>query len=253
MVKPHSAHPVEKDYALAPYYIFKRLIAFGVFSALMVPFGVGAEFYSYEDRSGTIHFVEDPGRIPKEYRQKKQVRKDKYDDLQESERELMLENDRREREEARRSEADRELTARSEKERLSALKQKSKLIITPVSILGRQVFVPVRLANGANETDTMLLLDTGATMSVISPEVAARLKIDQTDNANVKVVGGKVLKVRKAVLSKMQAGPFQRGNQEVVIVNQRGGGFGDGLLGMSFLAGFKYTIDFETQTITWMP
>jgi len=247
------SRPVEKDYAMASYYNSKRLIAFSVISALMVPFGVGAEFYRYEDRSGTIHFVEDPGRIPKEYRQKKQVRKDKYDDLQESERELMLENDRREGEEARRSEAERELTARSEKEKLAALKRKSKLIITPVTILGRQVFVPVRLANGANETDTMLLLDTGATMSVISPEVAARLKVDQTDNANVKVVGGKVLKVRKAVLSKMQAGPFQRGNQEVVIVNQRGGGFGDGLLGMSFLAGFKYTIDFETQTITWMP
>jgi hypothetical protein len=28
---------------------------------------------------------------------------------------------------------------------------------------------------------------------------------------------------------------------------------GDGLLGMSFLGGLKYTIDFARQTINWMP
>lgn len=30
-------------------------------------------------------------------------------------------------------------------------------------------------------------------------------------------------------------------------------GFADRLLGMSFLGGLKYTIDFETQTIKWHP
>jgi predicted aspartyl protease len=231
----------------------KYMLALCLLAAILHPVGAGAEFYSYEDRSGTIHFVEDPGSIPKEYRQKKQIRKDKYDDLPESVRQQMLESDRREREEAQRSEAERSRTLRFEKAEQASLERQRRQIITPVTIIGRQVFVPVLLTNGSTETETMLLLDTGATSSVISPEVAARLKIDQTDNAYVKVVGGRVLKVRKAILSKMQVGPIQKGSQEVVIISQRGGGSGDGLLGMSFLAGFKYTIDFDTQTITWMP
>jgi predicted aspartyl protease len=98
----------------------------------------------------------------------------------------------------------------------------------------------------------MLLLDTGASTSVITPGVAARLNIEQSYNVMVKVVGGKVLKVKKAVLKQMQVGPVQRADQEVMIIHQRGG-FGDGLLGMNFLAGLKYTIDFRSQTINWIP
>jgi len=67
------------------------------------------------------------------------------------------------------------------------------------------------------------------------------------------VVGGRVLKVKRTVLKQIQVGPVQRTDQEVIIVNQRGGGMGDGLLGMSFLAGLKYTIDFQNQTINWIP
>jgi predicted aspartyl protease len=231
------------------------LLSFGMLTALLMPVGAGAEFYSYEDSSGTIHFVDDLGNIPKEYRQKKQVRKDKYDDLPEEERALMLEKDRKASEAARRGEAhqqERSRLARSEKERREALELQRMALTTPVVISGRQVFVPVKLLNGSAVTEAMLLLDTGASTSVITPEVAARLNIEQSDNVMVKVVGGKVLKVKRAVLRQVQVGPVQRADQEVMIISQRGG-FGDGLLGMNFLAGLKYTIDFRTQTINWIP
>lgn len=237
------------------HHTSRQLLVFCMLTALLMPVGAGAEFYSYEDRSGTIHFVDDLGKIPKEYRQKKQVRKDKYDDLPEEERALMLEKDRKEREAARRNEAnqqERSRLARSEKERREALELRRMALTTPVVISGRQVFVPVKLLNGSAVTEAMLLLDTGASTSVITPEVAARLNIEQADNVMVKVVGGKVLKVKKSVLKQMQVGPVQRADQEVMIINQRGG-FGDGLLGMNFLAGLKYTIDFRSQTINWIP
>ena len=234
----------------------RPLLAFGMLALLLLPALAGAEFYSYEDRNGTIHFVDDQGKIPMEYRQKKQVRKDKYDDLSEEERALMLEKDRRELDAARRKEAhqeERSRLARSEKEHRETMERRRQALITPVVILGRQVFVPVRLTNGSVETDAMLLLDTGATSSVISPEVAARLNIEQADNVRVKVVGGRALKVKRTILKQMQVGPVQRDGQEVMIISQRGGGFGDGLLGMNFLAGLKYTIDFQKQTINWIP
>jgi predicted aspartyl protease len=227
-----------------------------MFTTLLMPVGAVAEFYSYEDRSGTIHFVDDSSKIPQEYLQKKQVRKDRYDDLPEGTRALMLENERQMRETAQRREAEQQeqlRLARSEKERMSALERLRKALVTRVIITGRQIFVPVKLVNGSAEAEARLLLDTGSNSTVITPEVAARLDIEQYDNVKVSVVGGKVLRARHAVLSQMQVGPVQRANQDVVIISQRGGGFGDGLLGMSFLAGLKYTIDYKRQTINWIP
>lgn len=234
----------------------RQLLAVGLLSALLLPAPATAEFYSYEDNNGTLHFVDDLSSIPPEYRQQKQVRKDKYDDLPVAERALLLEKERREQETARRSEADREerlRRARSARAAREALAAQRQALITPVTILGRQVFVPVKLASASVETEALLLLDTGATTSVISPEVAARLKIEQAENASARVVGGRVLRVKRTVLKQVQAGPVVRENQEVMIIGQKGGGFGDGLLGMGFLAGLKYTIDFEKQVINWIP
>jgi predicted aspartyl protease len=241
---------------LAGRYLAARLAACGLLAALLLPALAEAEFYSFEDKNGAIHFVDDASKIPKEYRKKRQVRKDKYDDLSEQDRSLMLENDRQEREAARsrETEKDQELRkARLDSERLAALERRRNALTTPVIISGLQVFVPVTLCNGSTETEVHLLLDTGATSTVITPEVAARLNIDDSDHVKVQVVGGRVFTARRSVLSQMRVGPAQRSNQPVVIVSQRGGGIGDGLLGMSFLAGLKYTIDFQRQTITWLP
>jgi predicted aspartyl protease len=220
---------------------------------LLHPVPCRAEFYSYEDKSGTMHFVDDLAKIPQEYRQQKQVRKDKYDDLPEEERAALLAQERLERDAKRKMEDVAQAQARRSRQTAEELARQRKAYSSPVFISGRQVFVPVKLKNGSAETEAMLLLDTGATSSVITPEVAARLNIGETYNVRVSVVGGRVLNAKKLVISEMLAGPVRREKQEVVIIRQRQGTMGDGLLGMSFLAGLKYTIDFENQRIIWMP
>jgi predicted aspartyl protease len=239
--------------ALAAQSRILRLIAFGVLAAVLMPVGAGAEFYSFEDKNGSMHFVEDLSKIPQEYRKKKQVRKDKYDDLSEEDRALKLAQEREERDAARSRETEQQRQARLESERLAAKKKRDAALTTAVIISNLQVFVPVKLANGSTVTEATLLLDTGANTTLITPEVAARLNIEGSESARVKVVGGRVLAARTAVLSQVRVGPVWRENQKIVIVSQRGGGIGDGLLGMDFLAGLKYTIDFEKQTINWLP
>lgn len=232
------------------------LLSLGVAVAFLAPRKAGAEFYSYEDLNGTIHFVDDLSKIPREYRHKKQVRKDEHDDLPADERALLLGKEREKRAADRRRETEQQEQSRQrrgEEERRAARDRQIKALTTRVVISGRQVFVPVKLRNGSVETDVMLLLDTGATSSVITPEVAERLKIQEADNIKIGVVGGRVMNARKVILSQMEVGPIKRINQEAVIVRQRSELYGDGLLGMSFLAGLKYTLDFRTQTINWIP
>lgn len=215
-----------------------------------------AEFYSYEDRNGTAHFVDDLSKIPKEYRTKKQVRKDDYDDLAPEERDRMLQRDREQRAAALEQEREQQEQSRRRRqfeEQRADQEARMKAQRTRVLIAGRQVFVPVKLYNGQISTDVMLLLDTGATSSVISPAVAERLQLQESTNVKIGVVGGRVMNARRVVLSQMEVGPVRRPNQEAVVVRQRSGEFGDGLLGMSFLAGLKYTIDFNTQTLNWLP
>lgn len=234
----------------------RALFPLAVVVALLAPRQADAEFYSYEDKGGTVHFVDDMTKIPKQYRHKKQVRKDEYDDLPADERALMLEKERSKRAADRQRETDRQEQSRQQRledERRAAQALLAKALTTRVVITGRQVFVPVKLRNGSAEADVMLLLDTGASSSVITPQVAERLKIEEATNVKIGVVGGRVMNARQVILSQMEVGPVKRSNQEAIIVRQRSEEFGDGLLGMSFLSGLKYTIDFQTQTINWIP
>lgn len=136
-----------------------------------------------------------------------------------------------------------------------AAPQTPPLIETNVTIKGNKVYVPVTLTYGDNEVQTTLLFDTGAGSIVLHQNVADELGIEEYRSSRGQGVGGVQITTKMTRLSSVKVGPYEKENLRVDIIEFRGTSDADynGLLGMNFIRGLKYTINFENQTIQWTP
>jgi hypothetical protein len=126
---------------------------------------------------------------------------------------------------------------------------------TKIKIKGNKVFVPVTVAYQDKVVETTLLFDTGASSIVLHEDVAEQLEIDDYTNSQGRGVGGVRISTKATRLTYVTVGPNRKENLRADIIKYRGPADGDynGLLGMNFIRGLKYTIDFESQTIQWRP
>lgn len=196
-----------------------------------------AEFYKYLDKHGKAHFVDDPGKIPEEYRDVKKYQ-EKYDHLSEDEKTDALLRERK-------KELEKEEDERVKDELLSEGQYSTKVMIA-----GNTVLVPVTLGYSGREVDTLLILDTGASIIALHKDIASKLSIYNTETSHAQVASGKVIETQMTRLSYVKVGPYKRTNMDAMIINHKSEGYG-GLLGMNFLRGLNYSIDFATQTIRW--
>jgi hypothetical protein len=208
-----------------------------------------AAVYSYKDENGRTVFVDDEHRIPAQYRGSSTT-------LQESI--ARPEPAKEEGDESTPAPAaapaqttnDREsqLRARQQVERLD----RERAHQTPVMVRGPRVLVPVEVVVGNRTAHLMLLLDTGATITVLHRPSVKNLPFQPGEQITARIAGGRTVSSEKVITGHLDIGPFVMKDFPVVLITPQGSTLPfDGMLGMDFLKDHPHTIDYDNEIIHW--
>lgn len=203
-----------------------------------IPLAAFAGIYKYRDSTGRLIFVDDEQKIPAHYR-------DEVTPLSEANDAIIVYDNAV-------IEASQPPAIEPEEAATSQDTASHKSHQTPVVINGNRVLVPVEVTLGNRSLQLSLLLDTGASTTVLHRESLEGLDLPSGKSYKARVAGGGIVKSKKIKFRKIAIGPFEidKASAMVISLKDRRVPF-DGMLGMDFLRSHPYRIDFKNEIITW--
>lgn len=105
-----------------------------------------------------------------------------------------------------------------------------------------------------NKVETTMVLDTGASLILLTRDVAERLGINPDrlkPDMKVQVADGRLIDAARIILNSVKVENSEVKNVAAAVLMEEKGnfGFGDGLLGMSFLRSFNFKIDHKEKKL----
>jgi hypothetical protein len=122
-------------------------------------------------------------------------------------------------------------------------------VIVPVNFSGRAVIVPVTFNHSGTAN---LILDTGASVTMITRKVAADLRIPTTGSSLITGIGGTV-RAQVARVDSVKVGDAEVVGMTVSIHDPLRNPNFEGLLGMDFLGRFQVSVDPEKKLLILKP
>jgi len=196
---------------------------------------VVADVYHYVDDRGRKIYVDRKSQVPIQYRDQLEVRAERKPARQS--RSLM---DAPELEGA--------VSIQSQRRQLETY---IKSLETSVKIMGNSVLVPVKVRYGNRTASLQLVLDTGATRTVIHSNALKSLKVYKRPAGKAQVAGGGIIDTHSVTFDSLEVGPYDIESVSSGVIDHQGVSRHDGLLGMDFLRQVQYEVDFDRSVVIW--
>jgi len=197
-----------------------------------------ARIYHYENAEGRKVYVDSIRRVPPQFRDQVQVR------------------------EERAPAAGKSLVTLPEKTKdgdsleadyKSVVKQLRELEM-PISVKNNLVIAPVKMYFGRRSVKLKLVLDTGASSTVVYQHALNPLQTKFRKAGSVQLADGNRVPAKKLTLDKVVIGPYEAKQvKTLVLENPLGAAGAQGLLGMDFLSRAPYELDLDRKRIIWEP
>ena len=122
----------------------------------------------------------------------------------------------------------------------------------PIRLIGNSVVVPVTVTNGNSSVTGNLLVDTGASQTMLSKRMASSLRLYSHDTQARYGIGGAV-SADVSVVESIKVGSARAKNVRVTIHDFSPDPRYEGLLGLDFLGRFQMSVDTAKQVMVLTP